>query len=941
MLEVSLLGPVEVVVDGRRHSIGSAAQRALLAALALRPGEVVSGDRLVDLIWGEDPPDSAGSGLHVFVSRLRKVVGIEHLVTRPPGYLLADTSTDLETFEALARSPQTPAAEALALWRGEPFGELADREPFRAEAIRLSQLRQALEERRVEEAISADPAWAVAEAEALCQAEPLRETRWELLARALAESGRTPEAVRALSRARETLAEVGLEPSGTLTDLEDRLLAGAVPSPAAAPPAPERRGVAPPLLASPLVGRDQEMSELAELVRTHRLVTLIGPGGVGKTNLARAVTRADGMPAEARWCELADHDDPAAVAPAVARAVGAPVTGRIEETLVESLRRREMVLVLDNCEHLISEAARMAELIIGACPQVVILATSRGPLGVPAEWVFRVRPLDPQRAAVELFMERARSAGAPSESLDPGTVERICRLVDGLPLAVEMAAARVPALGVTELAERLDDSLAVLSPGPRTGGERHRTLEKVVEWSVDLLDEKERLVLERSAVFAGRFRLAAAEDVAGHPPLTSGEVAPLLSSLVDRSLLSVEHSDDGVAYLMLDTVRRVVRGWLGDEPEMAARHAHYYSSLAEEVGAGLVGREEGEARRRLLGELSELRAAVFRSLDSRPEVAARTCAALYPIVYHCLRADIAAWAVRVFPAVEELDHPAVPTVGAMAALASVQTGDIAEAVEICERARKTGRRPQDLLRVAEVSADVATYRGRLDEVLRFADEMVTVARARGEPANEALALVNLTIGLIYTGRRDEATRCLEDARRLNEEVGSETVDSWIDYAEGEMLLDHDPARAGLLLDRAVTTARRTANRFVEGAAGLSAATLRARHGDPEDARAVFAANISHWLEVGDWIHQWVTLRNLALLLERLGDGEGAALVLEAVEERERPSYGEEAQRLDELGKRLRADLGDGGYEELARRARRLEDREVVELALQRLDGSNP
>ena len=933
MLEVSLLGPVEAVVDGERRTIGSPAQRVLLGVLALRLGSVVSSDRLIDVVWDGAPPPSAAAGLHVYVSRLRKTVGSDHLVTRPPGYALVDATTDVARFEERARSvTYDTLAEALELWRGDPFGELADREPFRAEAVRLWELRDSVAERRLELALETDPLWVVAEAEALCEEQPLREGRWALLARALSRVGRTAEAIRALASAREALGEVGLEPSPLLVDLEDQLLT----SPPDTRPPRTGAGIGVPAPTAPMIGREADLEALASLLDSHRLVTLVGPGGVGKTMMAR-IAAADHP---ARFCELAQHEDPAAVVPAVARAVGAPVAGEIEETLIESLRARELLLLIDNCEHLVGETARLAERVLANCPEVKILATSREALSVPAEWVLRVEPLDTQRAAVEMFRQRARAGGVPAEGLDDATVERICRLLDGLPLAVEMAAARVPGMGVAELADRLERSLGVLQAASRTAATRHRTLEQVVEWSVDLLAASERLALDRVSVFAGAFDLVSAEEVIAYGALRPDDVPGLLAALADRSLLHVEHDGPRVRYVMLDTVRRVVREWLTDEvgAGLVLRHARHYARLATDLGRHLIGPSEADHAARVIEELPDLRAAVFRSLETEPDAAVRICVALYPLAYHQLRADIAAWADRVFPVVETSGHSLVPTVGAMAALSAVHRGDLTAAVDRCRRARAVATSRDQLFHVIEVEGDVAAYTGRLDDLESFETDILAAARANGDPAAETLAVLNLGLLQAYAGDHRAAAEAVLEVRTLQDALPSETLAAWVDYMEGEVYLDRDPARSSRLLDRAVATARSAGNRFVEGVAGLSGASLEARHGEAGEARDRFAAVIRHWLEIGDWIHQWVTLRNLALLLERLDDLEGAALLLGKVARTERPTYGDEAELLEGLSVRLRSGLGDAAYEEARRRGARLADREVVELALSRLEG---
>jgi predicted ATPase/DNA-binding SARP family transcriptional activator len=929
MLEVRLLGPVEVVVDGHPVGIGSASQRTLLAVLATRPGAVVSADRLIDVLWDGSPPESATATLQAYVSRLRKSVGADRILTRSPGYALVDATTDVARFEMLsARADDIEAqSEALELWRGDPFGDLGDREPFRSEALRLNQIFALVEEQHLRLLIPSDPSRAAAGAEALCEREPLREARWMLLAQALAAAGRVPDALRAIDRSRRALGEVGLEPSRFLLDLEDDLLGAAPVAPAGSVVG---GGVAVPNPLGRLVGREEALRAVEAMLGTHRLVTLIGPGGVGKTKVAQeaahrvAETFTDGI----RWCDLAAHDTDDAVVPAVARAVGGPVSGVIEETLLASLRDRRLLLVIDNAEHLTSS------------PGTVILATSREPLRIPAERVFRVAPLDPEDTALDLFLQKAEEGGVPTESLDRATVREVCELLDGLPLALEMAAARLRTLDLTQLAERLAQSLTVLAPGPRTAGARHETLDAVVNWSAGLLDPSERLTLWRATRYAGAFTLESGEEILGFDPLVADRVPGLLGDLVDRSLL-VLHRDTPRRYGMLETVRRVVERW-ADAPhhpeEVDRRHAAYYADLAERLGSRLLGPEESETAARVLVELPDLRAAVTRSMERGwVDPAIRICAALYPLVYHRLRADIAAWSERLFPVVEHSGHPLVPTVGAVAALAAVQRGDITTASEMCRRARDVAEDIAGVLRVAEVELDIKSYTGELDGIDELAGEMIEGARANQNPAAEMLALVSVGVVRAYAGDAEGAQAAVRRARAIEEQLRSDTLSAWADYLEAEIQLDHDPERAAGLLERAVDMAGSTGAVFVEGVAGVSLATVHARHGRPEKARAPFARTIRHWLSVGDWIHQWVTLRNLVPFLERLDDPEGAVLVLSALADKEPPAYGEEASRLEETIGRLQTELGDG-YGRLEARGRRLDDRGVVDLALERLDG---
>lgn len=935
MLEVRLLGPVEALRDGDHLDLGGARQRCLLAALAVQPGQVVSADRLVDIIWSSHPPAGAEGTLHSYVSRLRKSIGPHHIETRPPGYALTGAAIDIARFEELSRAEDRPSLEeALELWRGEPFGELDDREPFRSEALRLLETREIVEERRAAAMATSDPDGAVAELEVLCGRAPLRERRWILLARALAATGRQAEALRAVDRARHALAGVGLEPSSALTEAEDELLTGA-PSPAIR----SRPGVGVPHRRGPLMGRDQELSDLRDALASRRLITLTGPGGVGKTSLAMATTA--GMP-EAYWCDLGPHDEPPAVVPAISRAVGAPLSGTIEETLLSSLRHRQVVIVIDGCEHLVDEVARMTDLLLTTCPEVTILATSREPLAVPGEWVMPVRPLPPATAATELFIERARAAGVPGSALGPEIVARICEMLDGLPLAVEMAAARARALDLSELERRLRANLGVLVATSRTAPSRHRTLEAVVDWSAGLLEPDQRRALRRATAFSGSFDLEAAQAVIGGDSATADRLPDLLTALVDRSLITTDHRGDGrTCYRMLQTVRRV----LGDQPDPDGeeatsfrRHAEFFAAESERIAETAHGPDEAEWAARALDRLPDLRLAIFRSVERGwHDLAVATCAHLFEFAYERLRADVTDWAESLFEIEEDSGHPQVPALGAMAALSAIQRGDLAAANRLVGRATEIDGSDESRFRVLQIRSDLATYAGRFETAVATGELMM--AMAGDDLRRRAMALHSQILGWAYLGDPDRALDLMDELREVSEDVDSDTLRSWADYVEGEVLLDREPGRAADLLDRAVRRARSTGATFVEGVASVSAASVRARHGDADVARRRFADTIRRWQEIGDWHHQWVTLRNLPLLLDRLGDPEGAAIVLAAVTGRGEPAHGEEAVRLERFSSDSRLRLGEDVLAGLEAAGRRLGNRELVDVALERLDGA--
>ena len=521
-MEFRILGPLEVVDRGEPVPVGGPKPRALLAALLLTPGTVVSTDRLVIAVWGADPPRDAVGALRAYVSRLRAVLP-ERLRWRAPGYALdvADGELDAAEFHRLTGLARERAAvgdhraavdlldTALGLWRGEPLDEFDAADIDRdGRLAHLADLRLAAVEERAAGLLALGRGRAVVgELAALVERHPDRETLAALLMHALYASGRQADALAVYQDLRRRLVEeLGVEPSDATRALHRRVLEQ---DPTLAPVETDRptnlprRGTA-------LVGREQAIDAVAEALRSAPLVTLVGVGGVGKTRLAIEVAgRERDRFADGAWlAELAPLADGGSVAPAVAAALQMQQrhATTIEQTVVEYFATRSLLLVLDNCEHVLDAAARLVQRIVAECPGVVVLATSREPLGVDGEQVWPVPPLPPPDAAT-LFVLRAR-ATRPDFDPDGGAVAEICRRLDGLPLGIELAAARTRAMSAAEIAERLDDG-HLLARAARTAQPRHQSLAAAIDWSYRLLDEPEQRLFARMSVFAGGADLAA------------------------------------------------------------------------------------------------------------------------------------------------------------------------------------------------------------------------------------------------------------------------------------------------------------------------------------------------------------------------------------------------------------------------------------------------
>src|SRR5512132_2335954 len=693
-MEIRLLGPLEVERQGRVVELAGRRLRLLVAVLALQAGRVVTAERLIDLLWEEASlPVDPANALQALVSRLRRALAAvgagERLVSRPSGYLLAVVADQVDAlrFERLAaeghahltaerhREAVTTLRGALDMWRGPALAEFAGEPVAVAAATRLDELRlSALEDRIAAELALGEHARLVGELESLVAEQPLRERPQALLMRALYGAGRQAEALAVYQRARQVLAEqAGLDPGPELRSLQQAVLAHdpslAAPTQAsgasgAAPPLPtvrRGRGNLPAALAS-FVGRE-------ELLGRQRLVTLTGPGGVGKTRLAVEAARrlvGDGLSADGTWLvELAGLRDDRLLPLAVLDVLGvaeerprldAPAgTTTAEDRLLAALELRQAVLVLDNCEHLADPVARLVERVLAACPGVRVLATSREPLRVPGEarWPVPALPVPPPGpcsvaelggfAATRLFLERAAAAAPGFAVRDPAeaaAVAEVCRRLDGLPLAIELAAARAGALPPPQLAARLDDRFRLLTAGARTALPRQQTLRAVMDWSWELLGPSEQAVLRRLAVLMGGASLAAAEMVCAGPDLPATEVADIVARLVDKSLLSMAPAPapaplwwPGIEalglppppepigeprYQLLETVRGYAAERLaeaGEADQAARRHATWFAGLAEAAEPELRGRDQLVWFARVSADLDNLRVALQWFLD--------------------------------------------------------------------------------------------------------------------------------------------------------------------------------------------------------------------------------------------------------------------------------------------------------------------------------------
>ena len=613
LLEIRVLGPFEVLAGGTRAEVGGAKRQALLAMLALRPSQVVDVDSLVDGLWGEELPAAPRNALHHHIARLRAALGEESIVGSPNGYALADARIDAVRFEQLlgetraalrggdAAGAADAAASALALWRGPALQGLTGTSWFSAEAQRLETLRVDVLEEQFEAALAlGEHRELVPPLRTALADNPFRERLWTQLMLALYRSGRQADALEIFQEARRVLAEeLGLQPGPELRRVQEAILAH---DPAIAVPVERWRRGNLPAQSTSFVGRVEELGRLAGVLHEQRLVTLTGPPGVGKSRLAVETARSlehelqDGI-----W--LVDFARAAGVEDAVrllARAID--VRGSDELARAASrLRDSGALLILDACEHVLAGAVLIASTILAECPRVRILATSREALHVPSEMRVPITPLvlpepdteEQQSPAVELFLERARSArpGVERDGDAVALAAEIARRVDGLPLAIELAAARVNVLGLAEIASILARRAALLREG--TAADPTRTaLQELVDWSYDLLHGDEKALLQQLAVHRGGASLASLSAVASTHGLDEPTVVYLVGALVDKSIVSASFAGGVARYDMLDTVRehvleRLAESGGGDLAAARLAHAEHFATLAEQAHAEL------------------------------------------------------------------------------------------------------------------------------------------------------------------------------------------------------------------------------------------------------------------------------------------------------------------------------------------------------------------
>lgn len=941
-VRISVLGPLCVTdADGRDVTPRGHLQQRLLALLVLRRGRVVTTDTAVDVLWPSDRPGDPAAALQNHLFRLRRGLPPDLIDSVGDGYRLDPSAVDLDVDElesALAADP-VPLADVDAIlerWSGPAYPELDEYDEAQVEIHRLEELRCRAREIRAGALLGQGLTdGLVAELTALADDEPLRERPRELLMAVLAATGRQAEALRVYDDFRRLLGdELGIEPSPALAARHADLLAGT-----AGPTWTPTSRLPTPTIS--LVGRDSLAAELTNLVEEERLVSLVGPGGVGKTRLLVEVGHRlrDARPdCPVVLCELATSDV-RSVVEVVAAALGIdPRPGTsLSERVPELVGATGLVLLLDNCEHVLEPAAELAEVLLARCAGVRVVVSSRERLRVVGEQVRLVPTLpvdDADAPAVQLFLERARSL---VPDFDPDSAEQlvigeIVRRLDGLPLAIELAAARMHTHDVHEIATGLDQRFSLLSEGYRTSS-RHGSLSAAVSWSFGLLDEELQDAFASLAVFAGPFAATAAAPVCD---LDTDRITAALAQLVERSLVM---RLPGRRYALLETLRAFGADQLarrGRLDTVAERHAEHHLQWVERADVRLT--EPGaNALTEIDATLPELRSA-FAWLIGRGDVerAARLAVALLDYGLLRVRPDVLAWAEQVTAADPDGRSRLSALVWVTTAYASWMQGDIDQVGERGGRALQLaeqleGEPPAEVL---TIRGSHALFHGRLDEAA--ASYRRAVELAASDPGQRLIASGSLLLVLGYAG--DPASN--ELAAAVLAEVGDAVTPyaSYVWHCAGEADLATDPERARSRFVRAIELGEQTGAALATSLASASLASLDARLGDPQAAAEAYRRLIVQWRQAGMWSTQWTVLRSIAGLLARLGRHHDAAVLEGAVRATSAGHriFGADEAALDALAERLREALGEAAYSEACSAGAELDGDAAVDFALHSL-----
>ncbi len=898
---VDVLGPLALRVHGRDVEVPGSQRRALLALLALEGGRVVGAERLQGALWPEGPPENAAQALYNHVSRLRGHLGdlARRLQRQAGGYRLVvePDEVDADAARRLAgRADLASAATALELWRGDALEEFRAWPALEAAAVSLDELRLRLRDDILEgqlalarPGVAADAATAVGEA-------PLRERTVMLLVQALAAEGRTAEAMEAAHSYRRRLAEeTGLDPLPAFAELEQQAARGELAR------AGSMAGARPGLVVrpdGPLEGRQRDREEVRRLLGENAIVTLTGPGGVGKTRLAlevaadlsadeSAVDRADVVVVDLTAVDRADR-----LCQAVASTLGLRTSGVVQPTdIAAGLARSGFLLLLDNCEH-VSDACRdLVSTLRRSAPGVHVLATSRTVLHVPGEHVVRLQPLPVPRdtsdlaalarqPAVRAFLAHARRRRGEFEltAEDAADLVEVVRRLDGLPLGIELAARQVALMPMAEVRRRLDRALDLSIGSGTPQADRQRTLRVTIDSSYRLLAEPEQRLLRSIAPFPGGVDLATVEVLSG-AVADGADPLDLLHRLVDASLVVADATT--ARYRLLFTVRDFLLDTLREEGETELAEQRFLDRClvaSAEVGHDVVGPTEPEADRRLRLELDNWRAARDLALAyGRDDVRIGITLQLSDGATHRDLRELWSWALELAADPRFAVHPQRADLLACAADGARLLGDLDLAVELAEEAIGAAASATTVSRLHHAYlalGSVAHFRGDFK-----AAREAWLASGRYRGGNAGVAVASAALAAAYGGDRGEARRLLDQAREAIAVSGGVSHAAFCAYVEGEVrATEHIEDSIPCYLE-AVSEARRCGAVFVEGVASVALASARTRTGEVALAAEEFGRLLDSWRRTGHQTQLWTTARNAAALLAGAGRWRAAGLLL--------------------------------------------------------------
>ena len=706
---------------------------------------------------------------------------------------------------------------------------------------------------------------------------------------------------------------------------------------AAAPTVPRRR--------SSLVGRASDIDAILTRLDVSPAVTLVGVGGVGKTSLAFAVASRIEQTEDAlvHVVELASTRDAAAVARVVADSLGLPATSERspEDVLVQLLSAEgRTLLVLDNCEQIVEGVALLAARVLDRCPELTLLATSRVPLGIEGEHVWPVAPLavsleqQGDGPAIQLLVERATALHPNAvATVDRSDLAGLARRLDGVPLALELAAARLGSMGVAELTNRLDDELLALETTRRDAQDRHRSLGSVVEWSYRLLPTEEQELAARLSVFRGSFTREAASEVVG------ASLTGSFDRLVDSSLLVVMERSGVARFQMLEMIREFLAAQLDDSgaaDDVRRAHASWAARTVCSLASELRGTAEKDAVLRFAAEESNVGAALEWALErDDTELVVALVRGLHDHVLARAGREVHAWVDRAADHVRE--RPEAGDAIVVAASAAMVRGEIPRYRDLLEQAFLLGAQGSDLLVSRDVDwAGVLVFEGRVEEALEQARIEPDLS---DDPWLEGYSLVRRAMPFAYAGQSNDALELADRALGIAEKIGNPTLLGWAHYVRGESLMGIDPPQAIRSYNEAVRLARSVDNTFLEGLLSVALASALGRHGEPVESLRQFQSTIARWRDAGAWSFLSTTLRNFGEFLVRIERYQEAVIIRCAVQFQQHSSLagGVDADRDRYLRQQFVDRLGTQRTDDLVSEAHGMDRDELVRLAMELID----